>query len=566
MSVSRRAGPPQRGHVVVDPVLGRGQRRAPAGRVVLDVGQQDRQVFLGDRHDPVALAVHHRDRAAPVPLARDEPVAQAVVDRGVPLALAVQPGHDPLQRVAVGQPVEVRGGVHQCPVTGVGQAVVGPFDDPPDRQVEPLGECEVALVVRRHGHDRPGAVLHQHVVGDVHWDALAVDGVDHVPAQEDAGLLLVGRAPLLGGLHQRVVDVAPDLVLASRAVRQPVEVGVLRREDEERRAEQRVGACGEDRIVDPQLLAAECHLGALGAADPVALHRLDVLGPLDRVEVVEQAVGVVGDPELPLLELLGLDLRAAALATTVDHLLVGQNGLVVRAPLDRGLLAVGQAVLVELQEDPLRPAVVPRLVGAELARPVDRDAPFAELALERGDRLVGRVARMLAAGDRVVLGREPEGVVAHRVQHAPASAAMEVRDRVADRVDLEVPDVRLAAGVGQHLEHVRVRSVAAAVGARRGVRYLPRALVGPHALPAGLDLLRVVAILGHRGRPRIESGRQVAPAGARRGRLDTMARERGAIAQLGERLHGMQEVVGSSPTSSTSRSPRVHGGFVVQAA
>ena len=27
----------------------------------------------------------------------------------------------------------------------------------------------------------------------------------------------------------------------------------------------------------------------------------------------------------------------------------------------------------------------------------------------------------------------------------------------------------------------------------------------------------------------------------------------GAIAQLGERLHGMQEVVGSSPTSSTSR-------------
>jgi hypothetical protein len=31
----------------------------------------------------------------------------------------------------------------------------------------------------------------------------------------------------------------------------------------------------------------------------------------------------------------------------------------------------------------------------------------------------------------------------------------------------------------------------------------------------------------------------------------------GAIAQLGERLHGMQEVVGSSPTSSTSQEPRV---------
>jgi prevent-host-death family protein len=30
----------------------------------------------------------------------------------------------------------------------------------------------------------------------------------------------------------------------------------------------------------------------------------------------------------------------------------------------------------------------------------------------------------------------------------------------------------------------------------------------------------------------------------------------GAIAQLGERLHGMQEVVGSSPTSSTNTAPR----------
>jgi hypothetical protein len=31
----------------------------------------------------------------------------------------------------------------------------------------------------------------------------------------------------------------------------------------------------------------------------------------------------------------------------------------------------------------------------------------------------------------------------------------------------------------------------------------------------------------------------------------------GAIAQLGERLNGIQEVVGSSPTSSTSKKPRL---------
>jgi hypothetical protein len=111
-----------------------------------------------------------------------------------------------------------------------------------------------------------------------------------------------------------------------------------------------------------------------------------VLGPLDRGEVLEQPVGVVGDLEEPLLELADLHLEAAALAAPVDDLLVGEHGLVVGTPLDRGLLAVGQAGLVELEEDPLRPAVVLGLVGAELARPVDRDAPLAELALELGDR------------------------------------------------------------------------------------------------------------------------------------------------------------------------------------
>ena len=89
-----------------------------------------------------------------------------------------------------------------------------------------------------------------------------------------------------------------------------------------------------------------------------------MLGPVDLVEVVEQPVGVVGDPEEPLLELAHLDLVPAALAAAVDHLLVGEHGLVVRAPLDRRLLAVREAALEQLQEDPLRPAVVARLVVA----------------------------------------------------------------------------------------------------------------------------------------------------------------------------------------------------------
>ena len=52
-----------------------------AGLIEGDIlGQGDRQVALGHRHDAAARAMDDRDRAAPVALARHAPVAQAVID------------------------------------------------------------------------------------------------------------------------------------------------------------------------------------------------------------------------------------------------------------------------------------------------------------------------------------------------------------------------------------------------------------------------------------------------------------------------------------------------------
>jgi hypothetical protein len=51
-------------------------------------------------------------------------------------------------------------------VAGVDQHAVL-VDHLADRQLERLGELTIALVVRRHGHDRARSILHQDVVGDV---------------------------------------------------------------------------------------------------------------------------------------------------------------------------------------------------------------------------------------------------------------------------------------------------------------------------------------------------------------------------------------------------------------
>ncbi len=78
---ARGSATPRTGRV--DPVLRRRERAAALGRVVLDVGELDRQLLVGHRDDAVGVAVDDRDRAAPVALAGEQPVAKAVVDRGM---------------------------------------------------------------------------------------------------------------------------------------------------------------------------------------------------------------------------------------------------------------------------------------------------------------------------------------------------------------------------------------------------------------------------------------------------------------------------------------------------
>ena len=368
---------------------------------------------------------------------------------------------------------------------------VGRRDDLADLDPVALGERVVALVVRGHRHDRAGAVLHQDVVGDPDRDRLAVDRVDGVAAGEDAVLLL--RLALDRRARGRVAHVVGDGGLVLRARRQLRDQRVLRCQREERRAEERV----RPRREDGQLLAApvdaERDARALRAADPVPLHRQHALGPgLERVHLVQQLVGVLRDLEEPLRQAPGLDLRPAALAVAVDHLLVREHGLVLRAPLDGRLVAVGQPALEEPQEDPLRPAVVLGLRGRDLARPVDRPPHALHLAADRLDVAVRDLARVAALLDRRVLGVQAERVVPHRAQDRGALAPPDVREDVAERVVEDVPHVELAGGVREHLEDVRRGRV------RRGrqvrVRDLERALVGPHGLPLGLDGPGVVAL------------------------------------------------------------------------
>ena len=77
-----------------------------ARRLEIDIlGQDHRQLLLGYRHHAADLAVDERDRCAPIALARNAPVAQAVL--GFPFAPAFMFGlgdHSSLNGVVIFQP------------------------------------------------------------------------------------------------------------------------------------------------------------------------------------------------------------------------------------------------------------------------------------------------------------------------------------------------------------------------------------------------------------------------------------------------------------------------------
>ena len=122
--------------------------------------------------------------------------------------------------------------------------------------------------------------------------------------------------------------------------------------------------------------------------------------------------------------------------------------------------------VVKLEENPLRPFEIVRVGRVHLAAPIVAESKRLNLALERGDVLLGGLARVLAVLDGVLLGRQAECVPAHRVQHVKALCAAVSRQNVGSGVAFRVTDVQTFAGrVGEHVEDVEFRRQL--LGARR---------------------------------------------------------------------------------------------------
>jgi len=140
-------------------------------------------------------------------------------------------------------------------------------------------------------------------------------------------------------------------------------------------AEKRIGPGGEDgdvRGVRGRLGQGEGEFRAGGFADPVALHGEHALGPAagKLLQIGEQFLGVGGDAQKPLFQVLLHHRLVATPATSVDDLLVGEHRAAGLAPVLGRKLAVDEAPLQEIEKEALLVDIVAGMAGGEFPAPV----------------------------------------------------------------------------------------------------------------------------------------------------------------------------------------------------
>ncbi len=259
--------------------------------------------------------MNDRYRAAPVALARYAPVTQAIIDGAGAKACVFQclygAGFGGINR----QPVEktgvdshaiagksVRSGFEFRCKRSVVRLVGGSYNGC-YRQIIFSGKIKVALVVCRAPKDRPGAVVHQHEVGDIDRQMLALDkrvlrcqaGIEP-PLFSLFDCFLAGAdAGAVGG------KISNGGVGFCDALRQRMLWG----DCAEGCPEQCVRAGGKNlqHFIRMQIISREGkkHPRALRPADPVLLHQPDFFGPaVQRIQACDQVFGKVRNLQEPL--------------------------------------------------------------------------------------------------------------------------------------------------------------------------------------------------------------------------------------------------------------------------
>ena len=197
---------------------------------------------------------------------------------------------------------------------------------------------------------------------------------------------------------------------------------------------------------------------AFAFANPVFLHQLDAFGPARQTvfDVAEQLFGIGRYLEVIARNLALFNHSARSPAFAVNHLLIGQYGLVNRIPVHDLGLAVSNAFFKHFKKQPLVPFVIGGIASRDLAAPVNCQPHRLHLLFHVSDVVVGPLCGWHTVFHGRVFSRQTKRVPAHGHQHVVALHAQIAREHVVDGVVTDMAHVQLATGVRQHRTSVEL--------------------------------------------------------------------------------------------------------------
>ena len=280
-----------------------------ARRVEADIfGQGDGQVGARHRNGAAIGAMDHRDRATPVALARNAPIAQPEVHlpRAAPLLDKLR--DDLLARRGGAQPVKIARIEHDA-IARIGcvgdvkcRIRIRRTHDRAHGQVIFPGKIQIALIVRRTRENRAGAIAHQNKI--CHIDRQQPVRVKRV-AYEKPGVIAQLLAPLnvaLAGSARRAHG--PEIGQFRVGCRQFKRQWVVGRKRTKAGAIQRVwsGRVNLDIAKFPDRLSKFKPAGQpFRPTDPIGLHEAHFFRPARQpVQRTQQIIGKIRDFQKPL--------------------------------------------------------------------------------------------------------------------------------------------------------------------------------------------------------------------------------------------------------------------------
>ena len=240
------------------------------------------------------------------------------------------------------------------------------------------------------------------------------------------------------------------------------------------------------------VLNLEGYIGTGWLANPVALHILDRLRPVQLLQVIEQTFCIGCDFQHPLAHRLADNWIAPALRCAVwQNFLISDSRSQLFNPVYWHFSFISQALFVKLGENPLGPLVVVWISGIDFPIPVIGEAKSVDLTLKVGDIFRCKVSWVIACIHSVLLSRQTKGIPTHWVKDIVALRALVAAEDIRRCVAFWVSYVQTSSWwIRKHVQCIKVRLVL--VGT-----CLECMVLSPVFLPLGLDFFVIVSCHNH---------------------------------------------------------------------